>query len=276
MLLGTIIFVLAGIIIPREVYGRAIDDLDDNRIEPSSNIVSGDGSSNVNGGIGHRTLFESEDWVKVVKAPPEKIVQTLGSTIELTCEIMGAPLPTIQWIRGHPSDNGFENYESNALSETSSTSIVRVRSVLIIDHVLPNERTFTCVGQSSGQTVYATTTIYPSSKSQNLPELLALNNKAIGPKKAKIVYNYPMVLDNVESNVILPCKAIGRPRPEIYWMDSNGIITGDDPRFKILPSGELLISNLKWADMGAYKCVARNTVGKDTAATFIYPVSKEE
>lgn len=42
-----------------------------------------------------------------------------------------------------------------------------------------------------------------------------------------------------------------------------------------LPTGELLISDLKWNDMGTYTCVAKNGIAKDTIQTFIYPLRNE-
>uniref|UniRef100_T1HGU6 Ig-like domain-containing protein n=1 Tax=Rhodnius prolixus TaxID=13249 RepID=T1HGU6_RHOPR len=40
----------------------------------------------------------------------------------------------------------------------------------------------------------------------------------------------------------------------------------------ILDSGDLIIRNLRWPDMGVYMCVAENSVGKDIISTFLYPM----
>jgi hypothetical protein len=39
-----------------------------------------------------------------------------------------------------------------------------------------------------------------------------------------------------------------------------------------MPSGDLVISEIRWADMGKYTCVAENKLGRDTATTFLYPL----
>ncbi|XP_013133874.1 PREDICTED: neural/ectodermal development factor IMP-L2-like, partial [Papilio polytes] len=39
----------------------------------------------------------------------------------------------------------------------------------------------------------------------------------------------------------------------------------------VLPSGDLLIVELQWGDMGEWTCSARSAQGKDTATTFVYP-----
>jgi len=173
-----------------------------------------------------------------------------------------------------------DNYESNLISEASSSAIVKVRSRLIIDHMVPNDSSFTCVGRSGSKTAYETTIIHTKAgsghflKPHNLTELLAMNtNLFSGPKRPRIVLYNSVVMEVIGTNVMLPCKTMGRPRPEVYWMDSDlNVISGQDAHYKILPNGDLLINDLKWSDMGLYTCVARNALGKDKSVTFIYPL----
>lgn len=42
-----------------------------------------------------------EDWIEFTIPPPTKIVQNLGSPVEIVCEVMGSQVPTIQWVVGH-------------------------------------------------------------------------------------------------------------------------------------------------------------------------------
>lgn len=140
----------------------------------------------------------------------------------------------------------------------------------IIDHVLNEPRTYTCVGRTAGKTIYASTTVYPQS---DLKELMQVRDKSfLTSMKPHIVYSERMHLDLVGSNVVLPCKVHARPRAEVFWMTEDGSLIEQNQRFKLLPSGDLLIADIKWEDMGAYKCLARNALGKDTADTFVYPV----
>lgn len=161
------------------------------------------------------------------------------------------------------------------VSETSPNALVRVRSRLVIDHMSVPERSFTCVGRAGTKMTYATTTVFASpSNPQNLTDLLNVNaNTLAGPKKARIVLYYNAIFDTIGQNVLLPCKAAGRPHPEVYWLDTdNNMVGADNSRYKVLPSGELLISSLRWADMGLYTCIARNAVSKDSITTFLYPM----
>ncbi|XP_075160198.1 ecdysone-inducible gene L2 isoform X2 [Haematobia irritans] len=220
-----------------------------------------------------RTRF-GQDWIKLTKTPPAKILQSSGMPIEITCEVMGSQIPTIQWVVGHLPLSEIDSIESNVISESSASAIVKVRSVHIIDHLLSEPRTYTCVGRTGSKTVYSSTTVYPPN---DLKDLMQLREKPfMGPTKPRIVYSERMHMDLIGSDVVLPCKVHARPRAEVFWMNEEGNLIEQNQRFKLLPSGDLLISNIKWEDMGAYKCIARNALGKDTADAFIYPVQKDD
>jgi len=67
---------------------------------------------------------------------------------------------------------------------------------------------------------------------------------------------------------IFHCKARGHPPPRIAWASGQN---GDRPipsekRFRILPSGSLVISRLNFTDQGMYRCVASNPAGSATVA----------
>lgn len=62
---------------------RAIDDFDNSidQVEPN---------------------FDTDrEWVQISEAPPSKVEQKVGSTLELECEVTGSPVPTVHWIRGN-------------------------------------------------------------------------------------------------------------------------------------------------------------------------------
>lgn len=40
------------------------------------------------------------DFVKIVKAPPARVAQPVGSSVELECEVVGSPIPMVQWVHG--------------------------------------------------------------------------------------------------------------------------------------------------------------------------------
>lgn len=199
------------------------------------------------------------------------------------------------------------DFESNAISESSPTSRARAISRLIIDRSVISERSFSCVGRSGSKTAVESTTIY-SDDSNSSGDILGLNagigsSSTSGPKKVRVLSYYSTIFAAIGKSIVLPCKAAGRPHPEIFWLvppsfysskifisirgslfyfdmfsycfhrlDTEQTMIGtQNPRLKVLPNGDLLISPLRWSDMGTYTCIARNPISKDTAETFVYP-----
>lgn len=174
------------------------------------------------------------------------------------------------------------------VSKTVANSIVRIRSRLIIDRVAPADRSFTCVGRSGSKTAFSTTMVYGASIGGAIGALLKVanvsgvsvheNNLADGLRMSRIVLYYNAILQTMGSDVTLPCRAAGRPFPEVYWMDNEDRVIGGSHgsngkgRLRVMPSGELLINGLKWSDMGSYRCVAQSPISKDTVTTFVYPM----
>lgn len=223
---------------------------------------------------------EKKDWIKVTKKPPTRVHYHNGQSIELECEIIGSPAPIVEWVRGTGQRIDESDFSSNIISEVSSSGLARVISRLIINHpVAGTEHTYTCVGRSGSKMDYASTVIHFVHKAPKQPNLLgllsSLNTEASDSfNKVRIIHYYEDLFDVMGSNVVLPCKT--SIKSDIYWLNENGsIITNNSPRFKVLPTGELLITNLRWNDMGSYTCVAKNSVSKDTISTFVYPLDRE-
>lgn len=168
------------------------------------------------------------------------------------------------------------DFESNIITESNPTSRARAISRLIIDRTVVSERSFRCVGRSGSKTAVESTTIYQNDNG-NSGDMLGLNSDIgtsvlTGPKKVRVLSFYSTIFAPIGKSIVLPCKATGRPHPEIFWMDTEqNMIGSENPRHKVLPNGDLLISPLRWSDMGTYTCIARNAISKDTAETFVYP-----
>lgn len=76
----------------------------------------------------------------------------------------------------------------------------------------------------------------------------------------------------VGTTVLLDCRAMAEPEPDIYWVGPLGSkITVETPldRYKLSSEGTLEISNLRTEDAGRYTCVAQNVEGADTRVVTI-------
>ncbi|KAM9410570.1 leucine-rich repeat neuronal protein 1 [Pholidichthys leucotaenia] len=75
---------------------------------------------------------------------------------------------------------------------------------------------------------------------------------------------------DIGMTVILDCRAMSQPEPEIYWVTPMGskIMTDTiSDRYSLSSEGTLRISNIQVEDSGRYTCVAENSEGADTRVT---------
>ena len=96
----------------------------------------------------------------------------------------------------------------------------------------------------------------------------------------------------------LPCTASGNPTPKMHWINGEGErIDTSGSRYRVslehylllsrsskfyfitiylqqLKTGDLFIPKIKWTDMGVYTCVAENSLGSDSADSFLYPTKR--
>ncbi|XP_056329353.1 immunoglobulin superfamily member 10 [Danio aesculapii] len=69
---------------------------------------------------------------------------------------------------------------------------------------------------------------------------------------------------NPGGNVRFDCKAIGEPKPKVFWMlPSKDIIAASNERYFVHANGSLDIRNVKLSDAGEYVCMARNAAGEE-------------
>lgn len=53
--------------------------------------------------------------------------------------------------------------------------------------------------------------------------------------RVRIILWNTVVVEPIGSDLILPCKVIGSPKPDVFWLDNNSeqITSGSDPRLKV-------------------------------------------
>lgn len=67
--------------------------------------------------------------------------------------------------------------------------------------------------------------------------------------------------------VLLDCRALAEPEPQVYWVTPRGRkVTGDtrSGRYTLSGEGTLAIADVRAEDSGRYTCVAQNAEGADT------------
>lgn len=61
----------------------------------------------------------------------------------------------------------------------------------------------------------------------------------------------------------------------LSWTLPDDRLISEDQRdkYEILETGDLLIKDLRWSDMGSYVCTVSDDQGSDSISTFVYPTS---
>ncbi|XP_022907752.1 protein sidekick isoform X2 [Onthophagus taurus] len=78
------------------------------------------------------------------------------------------------------------------------------------------------------------------------------------------------MLGDYGSQIILPCDAVGIPKPNISWFrNGKNVEEIADKRYKIEEDNSLLITKVIIADMGMFQCFARSEAGESSASTWL-------
>nr|XP_036871242.1 leucine-rich repeat neuronal protein 2 [Manis javanica] len=68
-------------------------------------------------------------------------------------------------------------------------------------------------------------------------------------------------------SLVLHCRALAEPEPEIYWVTPAGVrlpAAHTGRKYRVYPEGTLELQRVTVAEAGLYTCVAQNLVGADT------------
>ncbi|KAK9887317.1 hypothetical protein WA026_021625 [Henosepilachna vigintioctopunctata] len=222
-----------------------------------------------------------QEWVKLSQTPKRLITKNLGQHLELECEAMGSPPPTIQWFKEDKLLTvpiNIDRYENNIVTETISQGLAKVKSRLILNYLLPvHEGTFRCLAQGGSEKAVAESRLFVINKEGiqfNFTTLIQRNILGAHHKPRVTLWS-PTYMDVIGREVFLPCKGEGNPRPDTRWVGPQGEMIGSgNDRISALSNGELRIRSVSWSDMGVYSCIVSNSLGQDSAETFLYPMQE--
>uniref|UniRef100_A0A3B4TCQ9 Leucine rich repeat neuronal 2 n=1 Tax=Seriola dumerili TaxID=41447 RepID=A0A3B4TCQ9_SERDU len=74
--------------------------------------------------------------------------------------------------------------------------------------------------------------------------------------------------------LVLHCRGLADPPPELYWVTPSGLRLDDTPcvpskHYRLLPEGTLEINKVTPSEAGLYTCVAENALGADTRSVTV-------
>ncbi|GIY58158.1 zwei Ig domain protein zig-4 [Caerostris darwini] len=209
-------------------------------------------------------------------AKPPKVLHTKeGGSEILECQAGGSPRPHIYWLKNGKQLTKDDLADELELNEDNrhKLNMGSTSSRLYLDCLTAgDEAEYTCIAENSHLRESTTTRVTVSSSDDR-----SCHDKKQFGQAPRIVSWTKTALENQGDDMSVICRAEGQPKPTIKWLDpfKNEIDPERKSRFEIMSNGDLIISNLKWKDMGNYVCVAENTHGSARAEVFVYPAAPE-
>lgn len=200
-----------------------------------------------------RTVSLESSQKPVITSKYSSLVSIInGENLQLNCLSSGNPIPKLTWTL--PSG------EILTRPLRMGRYVIFDNGTLTVEHASVYDRgTYLCNSAnehgSSSMSVAVIVIAYP-------PRITT------GP--SAVTYGRPGLA------IKLDCMAIGIPKPEVLWEmpDKIQLKSGPHPRLYgnryIHPQGSLVIQNPSSRDSGFYKCTAKNVVGSDSKATYVY------
>lgn len=223
---------------------------------------------------GTRSAKPVQPWTKIAQNPVSGIQTNAGSRVELECKASGSPPPEILWFTGSENREQLLEYVKTSTHSLYYPSeewkgVARINSKLVIDCATPGDTGLIYCASVSAREVKIST-----------PTLLLVNDEdgkgnCSSESEPTITLFSPTLMANIGSTVVLPCRATGKPTPQITWKDNFGlpVRTSNNLRQNVLDSGNLLIEKLSWEDMGDYTCEVKSGNLQQSVSTFLYPLS---
>nr|2YD1_A Chain A, TYROSINE-PROTEIN PHOSPHATASE LAR [Drosophila melanogaster] len=190
---------------------------------------------------------------EIIRKPQNQGVR-VGGVASFYCAARGDPPPSIVWRKNGKKVSGTQS-RYTVLEQPGGISILRIEPVRAGRDDAPYE----CVAENGvGDAVSAdaTLTIYEGDKT---PAGFPVITQGPGTRVIEVGHT-----------VLMTCKAIGNPTPNIYWIKNQTKVDMSNPRYS-LKDGFLQIENSREEDQGKYECVAENSMGTEhSKATNLY------
>uniref|UniRef100_A0A672MBW1 Immunoglobulin superfamily member 10 n=1 Tax=Sinocyclocheilus grahami TaxID=75366 RepID=A0A672MBW1_SINGR len=171
-----------------------------------------------------------------------------GNDLKVDCVAAGVPMPEISW--GLP-DGTLVN---SALQADGTEGDQFKRYTLFNNGTLYLNK----VGsdEEGDYTCYAENKLGKDKMHVHISVVTAV------PRIERPILSYAKVKQG--GNVRFDCKAIGEPKPKVFWMlPSKDMIAASNERYLVHANGSLDVRNVKLADAGEYVCMARNAAGEE-------------
>lgn len=195
-----------------------------------------------------------------------------GYTIQFECKVEGVPRPQITWFRQTAIIKPSQDFQMYYDEDNVATLIIR--------EVFPEDAgTFTCVAKNAAGFASSTTELVVESPlSDHGSDMTGLSRRSLSRESslADILEGIPPTFSrkpkaqcvNEGTNVILECRLVAVPEPEIVWT-YNGKEVVTEKNVKVVTESDMhmycsvvQISKVAKQQEGIYEVIARNREGE--------------
>uniref|UniRef100_A0A183CWJ3 Muscle M-line assembly protein unc-89 n=1 Tax=Gongylonema pulchrum TaxID=637853 RepID=A0A183CWJ3_9BILA len=184
--------------------------------------------------------------------PVRPVTVTVGETAVLEGKVVGEPKPEIRWYCG-------ENMVKENARITMESLPDGTQKLIFKNATIEDTDEYRCVASNEFGDVWSDATLKVqvpvTVEEEGAIELAA-------PTFLKTLQDTSV---NESEQVVLECKIVGEPMPEVKWFKDKQEIKADDAHFKkeTLPDGiaRLTIDSATKADAGEFRCEAQNSSG---------------
>jgi len=199
--------------------------------------------------------------------PASVAVRSTGS-VTLSCSATGSPLPALAWYRDgvftpHLELGAGEREEKGggSLGET----VAKLRLPCVTPEVAGK---YECRARSGHQELSVVTevTVVPWEGGDLCGEVGA----------PEVGVHSPTLMVEEGSEARLRCRPMETEKEEgvtTVWRDEEGRAIGKGERHTVTSQGDLIVRDVSFSDMGTYTCTLTNSMGQDSASTFLYPLA---
>jgi len=196
-------------------------------------------------------------------APARVDVRASGQVV-LTCTATGSPAPAVAWFKDglfvpHLELIGDQTQEhARSLGET----VARLRLSCASKETVGK---YECRARAGEQELSAVTQVELADWSEG-----DLCSEAGTPEVATWS---PTLMVEEGTNAVLRCRAMSGEVVTTTWLNDKGEQLGEGERHSVTDSGNLIVRDVSFADMGTYTCRLTNKMGSDQVDTFLYPLA---
>lgn len=192
---------------------------------------------------------------KFITRPKNQLVE-IGDEVLFECQASGYPRPTLYWSVEGNSSLLLPGYRDGRLEVTLTPE---GRSVLSIARFAREDsgKVVVCNALNAVGSVSSRTVVHVDTQFELPPPII---------EQGPVNQTLP-----VKSIVVLPCRTLGTPAPQISWyLDGIPIDVQEHERRNLSEGGTLTISDLqRHEDEGLYTCVASNRNGKSSWSGYL-------